>query len=280
MRTLRLMTQNQWNITENRPNWLEMGLDCSAECRMKGHIQVFKELMPDIVGGQEVNKEMQIFLKTYCLQEGLPYSILWGNFTPIIYRADKFELLHTEYIIYPKCIDGYAGEFNDVQSKSCNLGVFRAKDNGSVFVFATTHLWWMRDSDQKGSDLARKLQMQQAIALIDKYCAMYGMCPAILVGDMNAPLDSPALQFALTEGGFAHGHDVATDYRHEGVGYNDCGLGGSGPGKWRNEPFELAIDHILVKGTPENAVKRFDRYCPDYYLKLSDHAPVYIDIDL
>ena len=31
---------------------------------------------------------------------------------------------------------------------------------------------------------------------------------------------------------------------------------------------------------PEGAIKRFDRYTPDYYLLLSDHAPVYIDMTL
>ena len=52
------------------------------------------------------------------------------------------------------------------------------------------------------------------------------------------------------------------------------------PGVWQDLPFETAIDHILVKNAPEGAVKRFDRYCPDYYLLLSDHAPVYVDIEL
>ena len=59
MATLRLMTQNQWNYTPNAPAWEEKGLDCSAETRMRGHVRVFKELLPDIVGGQEVNKDMQ-----------------------------------------------------------------------------------------------------------------------------------------------------------------------------------------------------------------------------
>jgi hypothetical protein len=49
---------------------------------------------------------------------------------------------------------------------------------------------------------------------------------------------------------------------------------------WQDRPFETALDHILLKNAPERAVSRFDRYCPDYYLTISDHAPAYIDVTL
>ena len=58
MSKLRLMGQNQWNYTNNAPAWEERGLDCSSAVRMKGHLKIFKELMPDILGGQEVTKDM------------------------------------------------------------------------------------------------------------------------------------------------------------------------------------------------------------------------------
>jgi len=38
--------------------------------------------------------------------------------------------------------------------------------------------------------------------------------------------------------------------------------------------------HILVRDIPEGAVRRFDRYCAEDYVYLSDHAPVYIDLKL
>ena len=156
----------------------------------------------------------------------------------------------------------------------------REKATGKVFIFATTHLWWKTDSAQAGSSEVRRKQTQLACELIAKYQAKYDNCPVIFVGDMNDHYDSKAIQYALSEGGFKHAHDVATDYRDEGVGYNDCGINKKAPGVWRDEPFVKAIDHILVKDMPEGAVKRFDRYCPDYYLVISDHAPVYIDLAL
>lgn len=278
MSMIRLMSQNQWNCTLNKEDWEAAGLDCSAEVRMQGHVRIFEELMPDIVGGQEVNKDMQIFFKLYCLEKNLPYTIIWGNMTPLIYRADKFELLDTEYILYPKTVEDFEGKFNDHDSKSVNIGVFRDKADGHVFIFATTHLWWMGEGRQAGSDEVRRRQIAQANDAIEKLRAKYDNCPAILVGDMNAQYGSPAIQYALNEGGFVHAHNIATDFRHEGRGYNGCGP--KAPGVWQDKPFETAIDHILVKGVAEGAVKRFDRYCPDYYLLLSDHAPVYVDIEL
>lgn len=278
MSMIRLMSQNQWNCTLNKEDWEAIGLDCSAAVRMKGHVRVFEELMPDIVGGQEVNKDMQIFFKLYCLERGLPYTIIWGNMTPLIYRADKFELLDTEYILYPKTVPDFEGKFNDYDSKSVNIGVFRDKSYGHVFIFATTHLWWMGEKRQAGSDEVRRRQIAQAIEAINKYSAKYGNCPAMLVGDMNAQYNTPAISYALNEGGYEHAHNIATEFRHEGRGYNGCNP--KAPGKWQDMPFETAIDHILVKNAPDGAVKCFDRYCPDYYLLLSDHAPVYIDIQL
>ena len=160
--------------------------------------------------------------------------------------------------------------------------MFRLKEDGKLFIFATTHLWW-KDGDpkgknyQEGSDSVRAAQMKMACDLVDKYAAKYG-CPAFLVGDMNASYNSPAIDYALTEGGFEHCHNVAVDFAHEGVGYHSCSQTGYGP--WQDKPFEEAIDHILVKGAPDGCVKRFDRYTPEYYLLLSDHAPVYVDVDL
>lgn len=279
MSTLRIMSHNLWNRTLNIPNWEEKGLDCSAALRMKSHIRVYGELKADVIGCQEMNKDMYEIVKLYAMEAGLPYTIVWGNFTPFIYRADKLELLESDYILYPEKVEGFEGAFNDVASKSCNLAVFRNKEDSKIFIFATTHLWWMSDENQAGSSEVRKLQLKMATELIGKYQKKYNNAPVVLLGDMNTGYNTPAIQYALNEAGYLHAHDIATDFAHEGVGYNDCGWNGPGD-KWWDKPFEEAIDHILVKDVKENAVKRFDRYTPDYYLSASDHAPVYVDIEL
>lgn len=284
MGKIRFMSQNQWNKTPNLEAWEKLGLDCSAQVRMKGHVQILGELLPDVLGGQEVNADMLRFLKLYCIDAGLPYTVIWGNFTPIIYRADKLELIDSEYLCYPEQVEGYEGCFNDVLSKSCNLGVFRDKSDGKLFIFATTHLWWKHGTNtelswyQRGSDEVRVMQIQAADEMIRKYQKKYGGCPVVFVGDMNSDYRAPAIRWALEEGGYFHAHDVAVDYVDETSGYNGCGP--NGPGKWRTGGFETAIDHILVRDMPEGAVRRFDRYSPDFYLYLSDHSPIIVDIEI
>ena len=277
MNSLRLVTQNQWNTVQNSTKWEEKGLDNSAKARMPGHLQVLKELMPDVLGGQEVNKDMQSILMDLISDNGLPYTMIWGLYTPIFYRSDKLELLENRYLSYPVKIEGYEGKFNDAKSKACNLAVFREKLSGKVFIFATTHLWWQNDAMTPGSRQARVYQVRLAMEMLEKYSKQYQNCPMVFCGDLNDVYDSPCVK-ALEEAGFVHGYHAATEFRFEGMGYNNNNY--SLPPKWIDAPFEKAIDHVFVKGFKKDAVKRFDRYCPDYYLYLSDHAPCYIDIEI
>lgn len=284
MSKLRLMSQNQWNYVDNNETWKAMGLDCSAQVRMQGHMAVLETLMPDILGGQEVNSVMQQLIMGCCAEKNLPYTMIWGSMTPILYRSDKLELLEASFLPYPEEMEGFEGRFNDSFSKCCNMGVFRCKEDGKVFIFATTHLWWMNGSNpdcgwyRAGSDQVRMLQMKMAAQRIDGCRGKYGDCPVILVGDLNTDYNSEAIRWALGEGGFQHGHDVAVEFAHQENGYNNCMP--AGPGKWQHLPFEKAIDHILVKGLAADAVRRFDRYETEAYCYLSDHAPVWIDVEI
>ena len=283
MAKLRLMSQNQWNFTHNNDVWEKLGLDCSAEVRMRGHAQVFEELMPDVVGGQEVNIQMYYELSLNLQLRNLPYTLLWGYMTPIIYRADKLELLDTVHYTYPAEMEGFPGIYNDYRSKSFTLAVFRCKENGKVFIFTTTHLWWQNGKDPncgwytEGSDTVRKLQVGMAMDMIDEYQKKYDGCPVFFVGDLNADYNSEAVQYAMNERGYSPAHNIATEFVHEGVGYNDCKP--SHVGKWWDAPFEESIDHILVRDYEGINIKRFDRYTPDYYVYLSDHAPAFVDIE-
>ena len=285
MSSLRLMFQNQWNFVDNYYPWKEKGLDCSAKVRMKGHVQILKELLPDILGGQEVNSEMQRYLKFYCIDEGLPYTQIWGNYTPIIYRADKLNLLDSEYLIYPQRVPEYEGIFNDVFSKTCNLGVFQSKEDGKTFIFATTHLWFKVGNDpthrsyQAGSDQVRTMQVRMAIEMIENYQKKYPGSPVIFGGDFNTEYHSEAIQYALKEKRFLHAHDIAVEFANEERGWNGCRPEHPGE-KWLEGGFEAAIDHILVRDIPVGSVRRFDRYMTEEYLLLSDHAPAYVDMVL
>ena len=285
--TIRLMTHNVWNCDSNAPQWAEKGHDCSATARVHGLLRVYRETQPDVIGGQEVSALMADLLKEGFQQEQARYALIWGRFTPILYRADKFELVDSEFGTYPEQIPEFDGSFNDVRSKSWNLGVFRTKKNGKMFIFVTTHLWWKKsptstvtfgnDQFQLGSDEAREYQIALVLKKIAQYREKYN-CPAVLVGDMNCAYDSKAMTYVRAHG-FRHAHDIATEHAEEQVGYHYCFADGYET-TYYERPFRDAIDHMYVIGEKEGAVKRFERHSPDYYFPISDHSAAYTDIEL
>jgi len=286
---MRIMTHNVWNRDGNCPDWQARGEDCSAEARVSGLLRVWRETEPDIIGGQEFSRLMAELVKEGFEEEGKNYALIWGRFTPILYRPDKLELIDTEFLTYPVNIPGYEGEFNDVRSKAVNIAVFRVKETGRRFVFATTHLWWMHSPEnvnemfpspyttRPGSDEAREYQIALATERIDRLQEKYD-CPAVFVGDFNTGYNSKAIQYAISKG-FRHARHIATDYADTTMGYHNCFAWGYDK-EYYSAPFENAIDHILLRGEREGSVSRFVRYSPDYYFPISDHSAAYIDIDI
>ena len=286
---LRIMTHNVWNRDTNSPDWEKVGNNCSAEVRISGLMRAWNETNPDIIGGQEFSRLMAELAKGEFEAAGKNYALIWGRFTPILYRPEKLELLDTEFLTYPEELPGYEGEFNDVKSKACNIAVFKVKETGNIFVFATTHLWWKAEpgddsyanidgNELRGSDKAREYQIALAIEKLEKYSAQYNSCPIIFVGDMNTGYNTQAIQYAVANG-FRHARFIATDYADTAVGYHNC-FGWGYESFYLDLPFETAIDHILLKGEKDGSVKRFERFSPDYYLPISDHSPAFMDIEI
>ena len=277
MAKLRIMTHNQWKNDPNLEDWEKNGFDCSAAVRARGFARVYSELLPDMIGAQEVSPKMIEKLMEHFAELGLDYALLWGRDTPILYRPDKFELVDSEFSLYPEGIPEHEGIFNNHKTKSYCIGVFRVKENGELFVFASTHLWWKSSKDQPFSDEARAYQLSLLISRIDALQEKYN-CPAVIVGDLNAGYRSKALAAAFSRG-FEHAHDLATDYKDDSVGLHYCFPAGFYDYYYDWE-FERAIDHILVRGADRLTVRRFERYSPEYYLPLSDHSPAFVDVEL
>ena len=277
MAKLRIMTHNQWKADSNLPAWQEKGFDCSSRVRTQGFARVYNDLLPDIIGAQEVSAKMAEDIMEHLTSIGLNYAVLWGRDTPIFYRPDKFELVNSEFALYPDEFPGHEGIFNNGKTKSYCIGVFRTKEDGKLFIFASTHLWWKSSNDQPYSNEARAYQLGLLIDRIDKLQKAYD-CPAVIVGDLNAGYNSDALNAAFSRG-FLHAHDLATEYKDDSVGLHYCFPAGFYDYYYDWE-FERAIDHILVRGADRLTVRRFERYSPEYYLPLSDHSPAFVDVEL
>ena len=277
---MRIVSHNQWKCDQNLDTWRALGADCSAAVRTAGFAKLYEELQPDLIGCQEVSFEMADCLQQQLFARGLHYTLLWGRDTPILYRTDKFEVLDADFFIYSEEFPGHEGSFNNQQTKSWCAAVLREKATGKLLAFMTTHLWWKSSNPanvtwyQADSDEARAYQINLAMDKLEELQKKYN-CPAILVGDLNSKVSHPALQAAFARG-FAHTHHLAKEAENS-CGMHECG--GAGYGPLVTGVFEDSIDHILLKGDV-TAIHRFARYTPEYYAPLSDHAPVYIDMDL
>ena len=282
MAKLRLMTNNIWNRDENTPAWAERGDDCSAEARLPNLFRIYEDTQPDVIGMQECSLKMADLMMRRFAEKEMPYTMLWGKFTPIVYRTDKFEVVDAMYRLYPVNLPEREGRFNDAASKSFSLAALRVKENGRLILFAATHLWWKSGNPEKKnyqpySAEAREYQIRMLIAQVNEWQAKYD-CPAVIVGDLNSAVGSLALNAAFAAG-FAHAHDLATVYRDETMGVHYCH-----PDRYETLPyprkFNSAIDHILMRGMPAGSVQRFCRYAPAYYMAASDHFPAWADVEI
>lgn len=281
MGKLRIMSHNVWKCDRNLPAWEAKGENCSAPVRAKGMVRLYTECRPDVIGFQEMTALMVDEIIRGLAEKGESYALLWGKDTPIMYRRDRFELVDSDFNLYPTEFPGYEGEFNNDGTKSWCVAVLRDKTDGKCLIFMTTHLWWMSSDPTSanyrlGSDEARTYQLNLAMDCLEKLHCKYE-CPVVLVGDLNADYKKEVIKSAIGRG-YLHAHDIATEYKDEDWGYHYCF--GDGYKPYVEAPFENAMDHILVKFAPTDFVRRFERYTPDYYMPLSDHSPVFVDVEL
>ena len=283
---LRIMSHNVWECDDNTTAWKNAGNDCSCETRTQGFLRIYDETCPDVVGFQEMTPRMLAYMSQELINRNKKYTFIWGGYSPIMYNSEKLELIDSEWELYPEYIEGLGGPFNNDKRKSWSVAVFRIKENGKIFAYATTHLWYKRNpiteedykspKHQPNSNEARAWQMELLMSKLEKYSNKYD-CPMILTGDMNTPFKSQPIKTAI-ENGFLPARDLATDFADNSMGYHYCY-----PDRYETvynpAPFEYAIDHVMVKKVEENSVKNFVRYSPDYYFPLSDHSPAYVDIE-
>ena len=282
-----ILSNNLWNCDSNCAPWREKGEDCSADARVDGLFKAYAAVLPDILGFQEMSRHMENLLFSRMRRmkdvEGnqVQYEMITGGYTPILFRFDKFRLLRSGYYAFPTAFPPYEGCFNDADSKGYSYGVFERRADGKRVIVFSTHLWWMSADPsnkdfQAGSDLARAAQIRMAAKEAKALAAEYD-CPVILMGDLNDVLGSPCLN-AAKKCGFEETHEKCVGERDDRRGYHYCF-----PSGWRHDPdgvYENAIDHILIYNEGSVVVKRFKRFMEPFFEPLSDHFPVYIELEV
>ena len=283
-----LLSNNQWKCDRNTEAWRAMGRDCSAEARVGGLLRAYTAVLPDVMGLQEVSTRMATLmmagLEEVRLADGSAalYEYVSGGDTPIVYRRDRLKLLESGFFRYEEAVPGLEGSFNNHETKSWCFGVFESRETGRRFALMSTHLWWMSSHPEAahyraGSNRARAYQIGLAGARMDEVMAKYA-CPGVIMGDLNASVHSLCLETAFAAG-WREVHDLAPAAdRDETRGHHPCGP----EGFRRGEPgaFDEAIDHILLKNGEGARVRSFRRLTDEWFDPISDHYPLYTEIDL
>ena len=284
-----ILSNNQWKWDYNNEEWAAKGLDCSPAARAPGLVRAYRQILPDVMGLQEVSTRMANLVMGSLAEVALPdgstarYEYISGGDTPIVYRRDRLKLLESGFFLYDEAVPGLEGSFNNGETKSWCYGVFEDRATGKRFALMSTHLWWMSSHPEDGrryragSNKARAYQIGLASARMDDVMARYG-CPGFIVGDLNASVHSLCLEAAFREG-WREIHDLAPAAdRDETRGHHPCGPHGFE----RGEPgsFEQAIDHILLKNGDGVRVRCFRRLTDEWFDSISDHYPLYTEVAL
>ena len=272
-----LLSNNCWKCDDNKPWWAERGLSCSASARAPGLVRAYREVSADIMLLQEVSRAMEALFLDALRPDG--YELVTGGDTPILYRADRMKLLESGFLRFPEEVPGQEGSFNNHETKSCTWGVFETRDAARRrFAAMSLHLWWMTEERQRGSDAARAWQFRQAAARMEESMARH-RCFGFIAGDFNARMGSPCLTAAAEEG-WTDVHDIASE-ADETKGTHPCSADGFAPLD-TSVGFERAIDHMLVKGfgAASGRAKSFRRLTEDWFNPLSDHYPLWCEIEL
>ena len=195
------------------------------------------------------------------------------NYTPIWYRADKLELVESEYVLYDSVKYLPDGSISD--SKSYTMAVFKVKGTENMFACFSTHFTWADDRTQISqnepvSDALLKSDATEAVAGVTKLKEKYGAdFPIILMGDLNCAAGSAPyniLDKVMNNAKFFVGvKKNNTDY---GTTHNL----GSLPKK-----SGAVIDHTFISGKGFKPML-YQHVINDWAANSTDHIPLLLDI--
>lgn len=278
---LRILDDNIWDYSaETIPEaWKPTGIDPRDDVRAPQFAQLVRAYMPDIVTLQEYSRHMHDRFYPRIQEYGYVISYESGrdwNNTPIFYNPQTVEQLYVNYNLYTPARWSNAG------SKSFTSAVFRHRATGKVFAVITTHLWYMNEKRQPGSNQARAAQVRLMLAEAEILRAEH-KCPVFVTGDMNCYESTiPIRQFF--ESGYKPCYELATQYADLHNGHHICGPKDGFSRESRRpspERKEGAIDHCLLLDPEQKVeVKVFDCVQAYFTVLLTDHYPNVIDARL
>ena len=267
---VRIMSNNVWNCDTDK--WASPDEDCSAQGRYRGLCAVYLAYRPDVICFQEMTYVMINLIKNELNAHGLSYALLTYTtgtakpYTCILYRSDRVRLIRQGHHDFT-----YG---TDAGSKGYTWGYFQDLTTGKRFFALSTHMWWKGESDTPGSNAWREAQANEIVAATADLASLYG-CPVFAMGDFNCNISSQAYK-NFVAGGFADAFDLATVYADNIKGHHTCNADGYAR-ESTTQSYSTAIDHIMLRNPVGTKILTFDHAHPYFFIKISDHYPLYVD---
>ena len=186
------------------------------------------------------------------------------NFTPVYYKKDKFSVIDSGY-------HAYTG-LNDADSKSVCWGVFQDKETGEKIAIASTHFWWMNESEK--DNLQRLQNVDELKTVCDEIIKKHNV-PVIIGGDFNNGFNADQGDMPykkMLQVGFFDIRLTAKETTDMLTHHTEPVL--KEDGTWENKDMPIrTIDYIFTYGEGIKAEK-FDVLTSEKALVSSDHCPL------
>lgn len=240
------------------------GKDSWSGIRKERAVKLLKEQKPDFVGMQEVlhNQlmDLTLALTDYAyVGVGRDDGKKAGEYAPILYRKDRFDLMKSGHFWYSGTPDKPSNDWGAACIRICTWAKLKDKQSGKEFYVLNSHY------DHVSSEARKK----SAELMLKKINEITELLPVICTGDFNAGPDDPAIS-QITETGLlkdaykkAEKRSGCTNTFHN----------------YDGKPGISRIDFLFV--TMEFKVKSYttlDGEIDNYYP--SDHFPVLIETEL
>lgn len=205
----------------------------------------------DIIGMQEVKAAQLDYIRE---ATGYEYAGSRGLFNPVFYKADRFELLHTETFWLSETMEPFSKGWDGKYDRYCTWARFRDRASGAVFYVFNVHL------DHRGVEA----RPQGAALLCREAERISAGAPVFVCGDMNSTDTTAA--YSVLSSRFRDSRKVAALVSGpEGTAHN---FGAVDP---------IRIDYIFINDGI--SVDRYDVEDESYPNGMypSDHYAVFVD---
>lgn len=222
---------------------------------------------PDVIGLQEVlHHQLQNLLtampKYDSVGVGRDNGKTKGEYAPILYRKDKYELLNSNTFWLSEHPDSVSRGWDAACIRIATWAILKDKVSNKTFFVLNTHF------DHVGTEARR----QSALLILKQIQKIGGQYPAIITGDLNISDQQEAYQI-ITTNAFVLKDCWKIALRKEGPKYTFQDFGK------RPEYQCEKIDFIFV--TPQITVSHAEIFSSalSNLIYLSDHNPHFADVE-